>query len=142
MRTAILVAVVATAFGQPGSQPYAGVWTAEHAGNAYVRLELHVTDGILGGRLSLADIHVDAEGNLSVVLSAVHEPMPIFDITVRDQMLVFSRKDGDDTDHFEMRLTGGGLAELRFVPSDADRRELAENGTAVPKPFRLTRIAP
>ena len=54
-------------------------------------------------------------------------------------MLSFSRKDGNDTDHFELRLVDN-RAELRFIPSDADRAELAAIEVPVPKPIRLTRI--
>ena len=56
-------------------------------------------------------------------------------------MLSFSRKDGNDTDHFELRLVDN-RAELLFIPSDADRAELAAMGVPVPKPIRLTRVAP
>jgi hypothetical protein len=40
-----------------------------------------------------------------------------------------------------MTLIGDGSADMRFVPSDADRLELAADGIPEPKPFRLTRIA-
>jgi hypothetical protein len=141
MRTVILIAVLLSAFRQEGSQPYAGTWIAELAGKAYVRLELNATKGTLAGNISLADIHVDSRGVVNRVTSAPREVTPIFDITLRDSTLSFSRKDGDDTDHFEMRLVGDA-AELRFVPTEADRRELAGEGIPTPKPFPIKRIAP
>jgi hypothetical protein len=52
-------------------------------------------------------------------------------------LLSFSRKAGEDTDRFEMRLLGADAAELRFLFSDADLSELAASGVAVPKPVQL-----
>ena len=40
-----------------------------------------------------------------------------------------------------MKLVGD-QAEIRFIPSEDDRRELAELGVALPKPVRLKRVAP
>jgi len=56
---------------------------------------------------------------------------------VRGSTLSFSRKAGEDTDRFEMRLLGADGAEMRFLLSDADRSELATSGVEVPKPIRL-----
>jgi hypothetical protein len=66
---------------------------------------------------------------------------PLFDLAWRNQTLTFARKEGDNIDRFEMTLIGDGRADLRFVPSEADRQELAADGIPEPKPFRLTRIA-
>ena len=77
---------------------------------------------------------------MSKAESAPRELTPIFDLAVRDSTLSFSRKEGHDTDRFEMRLLGAEAAELRFLLSDADRSELAASGVAMPKPIRLKRI--
>ena len=140
MRTVILAAVWLSAVGQEDGQPYAGTWVADLAGKTYVRLELTVTNGALAGTISLGDIHVDSQGAVDQVTRTPAEGTPIFDITLRDSLLSFSRKDGDDTDHFEMRLVGSA-AELRFVLTEADRRDLAEQGIPLPKPFPLRKIA-
>ena len=140
MQRAILSVTLALAFGQATSQPYAGTWTAELAGQTYVRLELKVTNGVLGGQISLGDIEVDPGGEVKTALAAPNEFTPLLDVVLRDAMLSFSRKDGHETDHFELRLVDNH-AELRFIPSDADRAELAAMGIQVPKPIRLTRIA-
>ena len=60
MQRAILSMTLALAFGQATSESYAGTWTAELAGQTYVRIELQVTNGTLGGRISLGNIEVDS----------------------------------------------------------------------------------
>lgn len=138
MRSTTLAAVVALTFGQASdSRNYAGTWIAELAGKTYVRLEVNRTDGALGGRISLGDIEVDSHGEVAKAASAPRELTPIFDVAVRGPLLSFSRKAGEDTDRFEMRLLGGEAAELRFLLSDADLSELAASGVTVPKPIRL-----
>jgi len=64
---------------------------------------------------------------------------PIFDVTEQPSLVTFSRKDGSDTDRFELHVLGAGRAELRFLLSDEDRQELAADGIPVPKPIALTR---
>ena len=142
MRTEMFAAALLMTFGQQTGQPYAGTWTADLAGRNYVRLELKVADSTLSGTLSLADIRLDQQGVVGEITSAPSAPKPIFDVTLRNSTLLFSRKDSNDTDHFEMRITGGGVAELLWVPSEENRQELADNGIAVPKPMPLKRIAP
>jgi hypothetical protein len=141
VQLAIVSLVFALTFVQAASQPYAGTWTAELAGRTYVRLELQVTNGALGGKISLGNIEVDSQGEVRTALAAPEELSPVFDVVLRDSMLSFSRKDVNDTDHFELKLVGD-RAELRFIPSDADRAELAAMGVPVPKPIRLTRMVP
>ena len=128
MQRAILSVTLALAGGQATSQSYAGTWTAELAGQTYVRLELQVTNGALGGRISLGNIEVDSGGEVKTALAAPNEFTPLFDVVLKDSVLSFSRKDGNDTDSFELRLVDS-RAELRFIPSDADRAELATMGT-------------
>jgi hypothetical protein len=63
MQRAILSVILGLTFGQASSQSYAGTWTAELAGQIYVRLELQVTNGALGGKMSLGNIEVDSRGS-------------------------------------------------------------------------------
>ena len=102
---------------------------------------MRLTTGALGGGISLGDMQVNAEGEIRTAAEAPRKLSPIFDVVLRDAILSFSCKDSQDTDHFEMRLVGD-QAEIRFIPSEDDRRELAEIGVAVPKPVRLKRVAP
>jgi hypothetical protein len=122
-RAAIAIATaVAAVLGQASAGSLAGSWAASLSGRTFVRLELHETDGALNGRISLADIHVNADGS--------------------DGVLSFARKDGADTDRFSVRLSAAGFAELSLTPSDEDRRQLAEAGIPIPRPIRLTRVGP
>jgi hypothetical protein len=143
MRIALFVALIASALGQvPDVQPLAGRWAADHDGRPVVRLDLRMNAGTLGGSIQLADIHVDTRGEVETVMSELSAASALIDITSRSGTLAFSRRDGNDIDHFEMRVIDEQAAELRFVPSDADRRELADNGIPIPKPIRLTRVTP
>jgi hypothetical protein len=143
MRIALFVALIASTLGQfPDVQPFAGRWAADHDGRPVVRLDLRMTAGTLGGSIQLADIHLDARGEVETVLSELSAASALIDVTSRSGALAFSRRDGNDIDHFEMTVIDDHAAELRFVPSDADRRELAGNGIPIPKPIRLTRVGP
>jgi hypothetical protein len=143
MRIALLVAFIASTLGQvPDAQPFAGRWAADHGGRPVVRLDLRVNAGTLGGSIQLADIHVDARGDIETVMSELPAASTLIDVTPRNGVLAFSRRDGNDIDHFEMTVTDDRAAELRFIPIEADRRELAGNGVPMPKPIRLTRVGP
>ena len=133
--TLLATALVALFLGQ-SLESYGGTWIAEFKGTAFVRLELSVTGGTLGGRIALGDIEVDAEGRVKAARQAPDRLTPIFDVAVRDSVVSFSRKDGNDTDRFEMRLSGGE-AELRFILDEETLKELTDEGIPPPKPVRL-----
>ena len=142
MKSAILLAaslIVGTT--QTPNQSLAGTWTAEHAGNTFVRLELQVTGNAISGRLSLGDVEVDKTGALKAAKTATREPTPIFDVAERAGKLTFAYKDGRETDRFELTLIDATTAELQFLLTDADRRDLASEGIADFKPFRLKKLA-
>ena len=136
----LATALVALSLGQ-SVESYGGTWIAEFEGAAFVRLELSVTDGALGGRIALGDVEVDGEGRVKAARKATNQPTPIFDVVVRDGVVSFSHKDGNDTDRFEMRL-GAGEAELRFILDAETLKELTDSGIPPPKPVRLRRVAP
>ena len=140
MRSATIAAVLALTVVQTDSQPYAGRWVAEMAGTTYARLEVSVTDGTLAGRISLGDIQLNAGGEVESAKAAPPESTPILSPRWRDSTLSFSRKDGNDTEQFEMRVISDEAAELVFPPTEADLKELAESGVPRPKPFRLKKI--
>ena len=135
----LATALVALSFGQ-SLESYRGTWIAEFDGTAFVRLELDVTGGALGGRIALGDMEVDADGRVKAAKEAPNRPTPIFDVVVRDSTVSFSRKDGNDTDRFEVHLNAGE-AELRFILDEETLKELTDEGIAVPKPVRLKRVA-
>ena len=138
--TLLATALVALSLGQ-SLEAYGGTWLAEFNGTAFVRLELSVTGGTLGGRIALGDIEVDAEGRIKAARPAPDRLTPILDVAVRDSVVSFSRKDGNDTDRFEMRLSGGE-AELRFILDEETLKELTDEGIPPPKPVRLKKIIP
>ncbi len=141
MRSVAIAAVLALTVGQTDSQSYAGNWIAELAGTTYARLEVNVTNGTPGGRISLGDIQVDNRGEVASAKEAPPKFTPILAARLHDSTLSFSRKDGNDTEQFEMRLISDEAAELVFLPTEADLKELAEVGVPRPKPFRLKKVA-
>src|SRR5437879_1940886 len=116
MRILIALAAAVVTGAQASPQPYAGTWTADLAGQTYVRLELNVANGALGGRISLGNIHVDAEGEIDRVNSVARNFTPVDNLVLRGESVSFTRRDGDDTDHFELHVAPDGSVRLTFVP--------------------------
>lgn len=143
MRTAILATAFVSAFAQSAAQPFSGTWVASLAGQTYARLELKVTDGSLGGQIRLGVVHFGREGTVEAVVQTVQDstPTPIFDVALRNDVLSFARKDGDEIDRFEMRLVNGD-GRLTILVSADDRAELASQGTSTVQPLTLKRLAP
>src|ERR1041385_3801885 len=125
MRIAALLALVAALAGQSPADSFAGTWTADAGGKPLVRLELRTAGGAVSGQIQLADIHLDAQGVVETVMSGLTSPAPLTEVVIRNHTAAFARRDGDDIDHFEFVLLDDGSAELRFIPSAADREELA-----------------
>ena len=119
-------------------QPFTGSWVAQIKGQTFARLELTIRNGDVQGQLRLTGFHVDANGDVDELIRDDDSTAPIFDVSLRDNVLSFSRKDGDDTDRFQMRLADG-RATLAFVVDAAVRAELAQEGVAVPRPFTMIR---
>jgi hypothetical protein len=143
MRIALCVALIASTLGQSADvQRFAGRWAADHDSRPVVRLDLRMNAGTLGGSIQIADIHFDARGEVEIVQSELSAVSALIDVTFQSGALAFSRRDGNDIDHFEMNVLDDHAAELRIVLSDADRRELANNGVPILKPIRLTRVTP
>ena len=138
MQSTLRAAVLAFAIAQPVTPQFAGTWTAELHGTTYVRLTLLDTGGRLTGSVSLGNVHLNAQGEVDAVNVPPRAITPIFDVQLRDGVLSFARKDGDDTDRFEMRVVNGE-AELLFLPSAEDREALAREGVPLPRPIRLTK---
>ena len=133
-----MVAVIALA-GQSASARMVGYWTAQFDGRTYVRLDLKSSNGTLSGGTSLGSVEVDKAGAPFRVGEAPRELTPIFDVTATNTTLRFARKDGRDTDRFELKLDEAGRAELQFLLTDRQLRHLAADGIPAPKPFPLTR---
>jgi hypothetical protein len=140
--TLLITLVAAFTFGGATAQkvdPFVGTWISEFQGTVWVRLELTAAGGSLGGRLSIGNMEVDGDGRLKAVQEVPDRLSSISDVVLAGQTLTFTQKDGDDTNRFEMRLTGSE-AELHFVLDEATRKELAESGVGAPKPALLKRV--
>jgi hypothetical protein len=125
--------------GRTADQGLAGTWVADLKGTTYVRVELESADGTPRGRIALGNIQLDKQGQV-IKAEAARELTPIFDVTLRITGISFARKDVNDTDRFQMRLLDSETAELLFIPTEEDLKELAAEGIAVPKPIRLRRL--
>ena len=86
-------------------------------------------------------MEVDADGRVKAATKAADRASPIFDVVVREAVVSFSHKDGNDTDRFEVRLIGGE-AELRFILDEETLKELTDEAIPLPKPVRLRKITP
>jgi hypothetical protein len=135
------VAALMLTLGQAGTQPFVGTWTVNLEGQTFARLELQAAAGTLSGQISLGAMHMTDQGEIDHVIKPAVNFTPLFDVSYRDGVLVFARKDGDDTDRFELRVNGD-TAQLTFVVTDEFRRVLEDNGLPAPKPITLTRTKP
>jgi hypothetical protein len=138
-KVTLAIALTIFSMGQSGAASFAGSWTAQFQGRTFVRLELKTANGAITGGISLGDIEVDDKGALRRVGEPPRDLTPVFEVRQRGSILMFARKDGTDTDRFELRVLEGGRAELQFLPDEATRKEIAASGIPVPKPIPLTR---
>jgi hypothetical protein len=139
MQTLTFVVVLALVGVQATGADYSGTWIATRGDTTYVQLELSADNGTLRGRLGLGDVQVDASGDVAGA-QPIRNLTPLAELDLRDGRLLLARPDGDDTDHFEMRLLGNDAAELLFKPTAADLRDLGDNHVPLPKPFRLKKV--
>jgi len=142
MKTIALTIALTALSGQSSGTSVDGAWIAQFEGRTFLRLELKTVDGTTTGGLGIGNIEVDKQGALQRVGDLPRTLTPISDVTGQPPLVTFSRKDGSDTDRFELHLLGADRAELRFLLSDEDREELAADGVPAPKPIALTRQPP
>ncbi|HEX5070112.1 MAG TPA: hypothetical protein VFV78_07835, partial [Vicinamibacterales bacterium] len=129
MKSGILLAIaIVISATQTSNQSFAGTWTAEHAGQTFVRLELEGAGATLGGRISLGDIELDKTGQVKTAKAAPRNATPIFDVAESAGRLTFAHKDGRDTDRFELKRIDATSAELTFVLTEAMRKDLVSQG--------------
>ncbi len=134
-----LALALAVMVGQPFNG-YSGDWTADYHGTTYVRLALTDTVGAPQGAMSIGEsIHVDARGDVDGVTEAPATLTRMFDVRWNGTVLSFSLKDGDDVHRFELRLIDASTGELTPIIPEEQRRELANDGIPLPKPFRVTK---
>ena len=121
-----------------GAQPYVGTWTAEFTGTTFIRLDIRMTNDTLTGRISVGDVHVDANGRADRVGAAPAESTPVIidGLDVTHSTLTFSRIQGGDTDHFSAKWIDPTSLELSFLWWDAERHYAGIH----PAPVRLKRV--
>ena len=142
MKPAVLLATaIVIGATQTPNKAFEGTWTAEHAGLTFVRLELTSTGTAMSGRISLGDVEVDKAGNVKAATTPKREATPIFDVAERAGTLTFACKDGRETDRFVFKLIDATSAELALVITEEMRKDMASEGIADFKPFRLTKLA-
>lgn len=137
---ALLVTFGAAIFQVAQAPPtkYDGVWIGQFEGTTYVRLELRTVNGAVTGALSIGDIELNKDGTLKHATPGPKALSPVFDVRTRGAVVTFVRKEGDDTEQFELEIKGTE-ADLRLLLTDEMREELKSDGIATPKPFRLKR---
>ena len=136
---ALVVAIAAVSSVQSDSTSIAGSWTARFDGRTFVTLELKTTNGTITGGISMGNFEVDSQGAVRRADESPRALTAIFDVKLRASLLTFSRKDGDSTNRFEVRLLDGGDAELRFLFDDEELEEFVADGIPTPKPIHLTK---
>src|SRR5260370_22078198 len=117
MLIAALGCLPLTAQSSKEQQRFAGTWEAKFKGAVICTIKLDAGEKI-SGAMHQCRVHVDDDGDLvESEPSESDEPAPLLNPKVQDDTLSFETKDEPDepTMKFEMKLTGEGRAELRFI---------------------------
>ena len=109
--TPILVAQNARA-----QQRFAGTWEARLKDKVICTIKLEAANPI-SGTTHACNINVDSEGELIEPETSDDKTDPILDPKIDGEKLSFAVKDEDGGEplKFELKLTGDGKAELRFL---------------------------
>ncbi len=99
-------------------QRFAGTWEAKFKDKIICTIKLETGKTIFGA-MHDCKINVNGEGDLiePEASESDDKPDPILDPKIQGDTLSFEIKDGDEAQHlkFELKVTSGGQAELRFV---------------------------
>jgi hypothetical protein len=108
---------------------YAGVWEAKFHDSIFCVLRIE-TGARISGTVSVGSIRLNEDGEL-IEAEGSEKDYPILNPKLYDDKLTFDWKDDSDDPamKFEMKLTGGGKADLRLVFA----------GYPNIKPWKLTR---
>ena len=136
-----LIIALSSLFALQAKPSVSGTWTAQHAGQTFVRLELTENGSSVSGRISLGDMEVDKSGNVRKAAAAPAAMKPIFDVAMKGNILTFSSRDSNDPDRWEMKIVDATTAELTLKLSDDALEELKADGIPAPRPIRLTKQA-
>jgi len=117
---------------------FAGTWEAKVKDKVICTIRVKAGNSI-SGETADCNINADANGDLQEPESAdsANEPSPMLNPKVQGDTLTFQEKDGNDVLQFEMKLLGGGQAELKILdapvpikPIHFTRTELATSRTS------------
>jgi hypothetical protein len=100
-------------------RPFAGTWTAVHAGTPIIVLHLRSEKGELVGGVQVCSFSVNTEssGAVDVVTdSTLSETLPIHNVKISGRSIFFDWKDPDgDDDHWRLELTGKDAGQITWV---------------------------
>jgi len=139
MKFLMLAAALLVIPFQANNDRFNGVWIAQLEGRTFVRLELTSANGTPAGRIGTGNIHVNDRGEVGEATDVPAQLTPMSDIVVHDSTMAFTRVEGSELEHFELRLRPDGTAEIEFLPSAELLREMKEEGIPAIKPIRLTK---
>ena len=97
-------------------QAYVGTWQAKFNDKVFQTIELENNQGKLTGTVSRGNVGVNEEGEL-ISAEAMEGTDPIVEARLGDGLLRLTTKpkDEDESNQFEIKLTGADAAELRIV---------------------------
>ena len=128
------IAPVQPAAGLPGT------WVAEHRGTTFIRLELKGAGGTLSGMIGIGNVRFDDKSEVIEVGPLPATLTPLIDVALNGSSLSFAMKEGNDADHFQLKMVGVDQAELTFSLSEDVIEELKDEGLPMPGPIRLHKI--
>ncbi len=130
----VTVALVAYAAAPSKLPDYAGTWTAKFNDQVFLTLKLEYRDQKLSGSVSHGSITADQEGNLTGA-EAVEGEDQVTDAHIVGDHLEFTGTDaeGQEKNHWRLKLTGSDQAELSLASGGEDAAKL--------KPFQLERAS-
>jgi hypothetical protein len=138
--THLLFGILLAGLLQPPPASLAGTWVADLNGTTFMRLELRTENGRLIGALGTGDIHFNKNGVVDEAKSVPTTLTPMSSIEISGSVMSFTRIEGNDLEHFRMRIIGERTAELTFLPSDEVLEELKKEGIPEPKPIPLRKL--
>jgi hypothetical protein len=138
--THLLFGLLLAGLLQPPPASLAGTWVADLNGTTFMHLELRTENGRLIGALGTGDIQFDKNGVVNVAKSVPATLTPMSSIEISGGVIAFTRVEGDDLEHFRLRITGERAAELTFLPSEEMLEALKEEGIPAPKPIPLRKV--
>ena len=121
-RTAVILffaAVFGALAGNTTETSFAGTWEAKLKDKVFCVLAIAVKDGKLVGAMSAVNISADDDGNL-IDAEPAGPDLTLRDIKFENDRITFVQPDGDDVTKCEIKLTGDGAAELRFLDPGPD----------------------